>query len=157
VRVAVTSDPEAPAALAAASADDPRRLAVADLVAQLVARVATQAGHYETAAAAATGALPAALADLARAKHAQTAALAPVARALGVPMAPIPGPPMPDPRPTWGAILGEAFQGERTLEMASRELARLTPDPALAALGARLAAGARRDGEEVRRLYLRYT
>jgi hypothetical protein len=39
----------------------------------------------------------------------------------------------------------------------SRELAALTPDPAVRALGLRLANAAARDGAEVRKLYLRYS
>jgi hypothetical protein len=38
-----------------------------------------------------------------------------------------------------------------------RELAGLTEDPAVRALALRLVAGAGRDGQEVRKLYLRYT
>jgi hypothetical protein len=54
-------------------------------------------------------------------------------------------------------ILGEAFQGERALERTGHELTGLAEDQAVKILGARLAAGAARDGEEVRRLYLRYS
>ena len=57
----------------------------------------------------------------------------------------------------WGVVLGEAFQDERHLERTSRELAVLAGDPRLKALAARLAAGAARDAEEVRKLYLRYS
>jgi hypothetical protein len=53
--------------------------------------------------------------------------------------------------------LGDAFQGERDLEWTGRELAVLAVDPALKALGARMAGGAARDAEEVRKLYLRYS
>jgi hypothetical protein len=54
-------------------------------------------------------------------------------------------------------ILGEAFQAERFLEEMGRELAGLTPDPAVRALALRLATAAARDGREVRRLYLQYS
>jgi hypothetical protein len=43
------------------------------------------------------------------------------------------------------------------VETIARELAVLASESLLKALGARLAAGAARDGQEVRKLYLRYT
>jgi hypothetical protein len=139
--------------------DDPRRIVLADLVARLVAGLATRARDYEAAAGPAGGALQRALEELARAKRAQTADAAPLGRAFGV-AAPVLPPPYPSPPETplsWGVILGEAFQAERVLEAIARELAVLTTDPATKALATRLAAGAGRDGREVRRLYLRYS
>jgi hypothetical protein len=137
--------------------DDPRRLLVADLAARLAAGLAGQARAYEAAAGWATGDLRRGLEDLGRAKHTQEADLAPLARALGVP-APLLAPaPAAGTAPGWGVVLGEAFQAERTLEEVGRELAGLTADPAVRALGARLAAAADRDGKEVRKLYLRYS
>jgi hypothetical protein len=130
---------------------------LADLMARLVVGVATQARAYEAAAGQAEGALRLALEQLARAKHAQAANLAPLALALGVPGVSLPPAPPPEAALSWGVILGEAFQGERALEWTGRELAALAPDPALRALAARLTAGAGRDGEEVRGLYLRYS
>jgi hypothetical protein len=76
---------------------------------------------------------------------------------LGVLPPPLPAPSPPGSPPAWGVILGEAFQAERALEGIARELAFLTADPAVGALATRLAARASRDGEEVRRLYLRYS
>jgi hypothetical protein len=136
---------------------DPRRLMLADLVARLAAGVTTRARAYEAAAGEARGALRRALEELARAKHAQAADLAPLVGILAVPPPALPvSSPVATP-PRWGVILGEAFQAERDLEGIGRELAGLAPDPAVKALAARLAAGADRDGREVRRLYLRYT
>jgi hypothetical protein len=141
-----------------AESDDPRRLVLADLVGQLAARVATQARAYEEAARVGPSEpLHPTLEALARAKQAQAADLAPLGRALGAPTAPPSAPPPPDTPPRWGVILGEAFQGERELEALAQELARLAPDPAVGTLAGRLAAGAHRDGEAVRRLYLRYS
>jgi hypothetical protein len=136
---------------------DPRRLVWADLVARLAAGVATGARDYEAAAGQADGVLRQALEERARAKHAEAADLGPLAHALGVPVPTVPPASPPDSALSWGVILGEAFQGERALEWTARELAILAPDPAVRAQAARLAAGAARDGEEVRRLYLRYS
>ena len=139
------------------SSDDPRRLVLADLVGQLAVRLAAQARAYERVATSDAGPLRPALEGLARAKHAQIADLTPLGRALGAPEPPPPALSPLEPPFAWGVILGEAFQGERDLELVARELARLVPDPATRALGARLAAGAHQDAEEVRRLYLRYS
>ena len=136
---------------------DPRRLAVTDLTTRLAAGLAEQARAYEAATGQAVGAFRQALEDLGRAKHAQAADLAPLARALGVatpsgqsktPAGALPG---------WGVVLGEAFRGERALGGMGRELASLTTDPAVRALALRLTAAAGRDGGEVRKLYLRYS
>jgi hypothetical protein len=137
--------------------DDPRRIGLADLVTRLAAGLATRARDYEAAAAPAGGALQQALEELARAKRAQAADVAPLGRAFGV-AAPVLPPPSPPVTPlSWGVILGEAFQAERVLESIARELAILTTDPAIKALAMRLAAGAGRDRGEVRKLYLRYS
>lgn len=136
---------------------DPRRLAVADLTTRLAAGLAGQARAYEAATGQAEGALRQALEDLGRAKHAQAADLALLARALGV-STPSWQSRTPAGAPLgWGVILGEAFQGERALEEMGRELAGLTSDPPVRALALRLRAAAGRDGGEVRRLYLRYS
>ena len=137
--------------------DDPRRLMVADLTARLAAGLAGQARAYEAATVQAEGALQRSLEDLGRAKHAQGAELAALARALGASTPPAPSETPAGTSPDWGVILGEAFQGERALEGMGRELASLTTDPAVRALALRLAAGAGRDGGEVRKLYLRYS
>jgi hypothetical protein len=137
--------------------DDPRRLMVADLAARLAAWLAERARACEAAARGAEGDLRRALEDLARAKHAQAADLAPLARALGVSPPTTRSVSAPGTSPGWGVVLGEAFQGERTLEEMSRELAGLTADPSIRALGRRLAGAAARDGKEVRKLYLRYS
>ena len=137
--------------------EDPRRLVVADLAARLAAGLAGRARAYEAAAGRANGDLRRGLEDLGRAKHAQGADLAPLARALGV-SAPSPPPEMvAGTAPGWGVILGEAFQAERTLGQMCRELAGLTADPAVRAMGTRLAAATDRDGQEVRKLYLQYS
>jgi hypothetical protein len=143
-------------------ADDPRRLVLADLVARLAAGLTTRARHYEATASRARGELQQALDRLGRAKRAQVADLAPAARALG---AALPPAPTSSPAQTavvavtdpWGVELAEAFQGERDVEWTSRELAVLAEDPALKVLAARLAGGVARDGEEIRKLYLRYS
>jgi hypothetical protein len=151
------TDTDATPAAGADASDDPRRLVLADLVLQLAAGVAARARHYEAAARQAGGNLRQALEALARAKHAQATDLAPLASALGV-STPLPPPASPLPGPaSWGIILGEAFQGERAMEAIARELAILAADPPLKALGMRLAAGAARDGQGVRKLYLRYS
>ena len=137
--------------------DGPHRLMLADLVARLAASVPTLAREYEAAAGQAEGALGQTLEDLARAKHAQAADLAPLASALGVPAPSAPRVAPPTSPLSWGVILGEAFQGERAIERAGRELGALAVDPLVKALAARLAAGAARDGQAVRKLYLRYT
>jgi hypothetical protein len=137
--------------------DGPRRLVLADLVACLVADLVRLARDYEGAADQAEGALRDTLQKLARAKHAQAADLAPLARVLGVPAPSLP-PPLPSGAPlSWGVILGKAFQAERVLEGISRELTGLTEDPVVRALATRLTAGVGRDRGEVRRLYLRYS
>ena len=128
--------------------DDPRRLVLADLVSGLVAGLMEQAAAYERAARRVTGDLHQSLEDLYRAKQAEIAALAPLARDLGVTAAAPPPPTGPD-RP-WGVVLGEAFQAER-------ELAAGAGDPGTRALSARLTSEIARDRAEVRRLYLRYT
>ena len=139
------------------TADDPRRVVLADLVARLAAGVAAGARGYEAAASRAEGGLRHGLEALARAKHAEAAGLVPLARSLGV-SAPLLPPPLPSRAPvSWGEILGEAFQAERVLEGVGRELAGLTSEPTVRALATRLIAGVSRDREEVRRLYLRYT
>jgi hypothetical protein len=137
--------------------DDPRRLGVADLTGRLAAALAGQVRAYDAAAERAEGALRQALEQLGRAQRAQAAELAPLAHALGVPTAsPVSETPA-GAHPGWGVVLGEAFQGERALQGMGRELAGLTEDPAVRALALRLVAGAGRDGQEVRKLYLRYT
>jgi hypothetical protein len=143
--------------LGADESDDPRRLVLADLVARLAAGVAAQARAYEAAAGQAEGALRHSLQELARAKHAQAADLGPLARALSVPGPSSPPILPPGSPPSWGAILGEVFQGERALGRLGRDLAILASAPAVTAVAARLAAGADRDRQEVRRLHLRYT
>ncbi len=135
--------------------DDPRRVMLADLVGELVSGLMAQAAEYERAASRAAGALRQALEDLSRAKEAEIAALAPLARALGLTTS---APPAPaDPERPWGVVLGEGFQGERTLGRVARELAAGAGDPAIQALSARLTSEIARDRAEVRRLYLRYT
>jgi hypothetical protein len=135
--------------------DDPRRLMLADLVGELLLGLMGQGAEYERAASRAAGALRQSLEDLYRAKDAEIAALAPLARDLGV-TAPAPPPPS-GPDPSWGVVLGGAFQAERTLGRVARELAVGAGDPATRALSARLTSEIARDREEVRRLYLRYT
>jgi hypothetical protein len=135
--------------------DDPRRLVLADLVTELSAGLIGQAAEYERAASRAAGALRQSLEDLYRAKEAEIAALAPLARDLGVTASPPPPPSGPDL--SWGVVLGEAFQAERTLGRVGRELAAGAADPATRALSACLTSEIARDREEVRRLYLRYT
>jgi hypothetical protein len=136
---------------------DPRRIVLAHLVAHLAADVMTRARGYAAAAAQADGHLRDVLEELVRRKHAQVADLLPFGRVLDVPTPSVPPAPPPTTPPGWGTILGEAFQGERAVETIGRELAVLASEPALKALGARLAAGAARDSEEVRKLYLRYS
>ena len=137
--------------------DAARRLMLADLVVRLTAGVVALAGVYAAAAGQAEGDLGRTLEDLARAKDAQAADLAPLARALRVPT-PSARPAEPPKSPfAWGVVLGEAFQGERAIERIGRELAVLAAAPPVKVLAARLAAGAARDGKEVRKLYLRYS
>lgn len=150
-------DSEPAPAPRSAPRDDPRRLVLADLVARLAGGVARQARDYEVAAGQARGPLRHALETLAHATHAQAADLAPLGRALGVGMPALAAPsPLVTPV-SWGVVLAEAFQAERTLERLGRELAGLAPEPAMAVLATRFAAAASRNGEEVRRLYLRYS
>jgi hypothetical protein len=130
---------------------------VADLAARLAAGLSARARAYETVAGLADGDLRRGLEDLGRGKQAQAADLAPLARSLGVSVPSVPPETAGGLVPGWGVVLGEAFQAERTLEEMGRELAGLTADPAVRALGARLAAAADRDGREVRKLYLRYS
>jgi hypothetical protein len=136
--------------------DDPRRLAQADLVRELLSGLMAQAAAFELAASRASGVLRQSLVDLYRAMEAEIAALTPLAGTLGVTL---PTPPAPGgPERSWGAILGEAFQAERTLERVARELASVAAgDPAMVALSTRLTSEIGRDREGVRRLYLRYT
>lgn len=151
------TEPDAMSAAGPNASADPRRLVLADLVGWLATAVATRARAYEAAAVQAEGDLRQALDQLARAKHAQAADLAPLARALGVPVPFVPPAAPPGSAVSLGVILGEAFQAERALERTGRELATLAGDPAVKALAARLAAGAARDGAAVRKLYLRYS
>jgi hypothetical protein len=135
---------------------DPRRVLVADLVGQLWGALAGLAGHYEAAGALANGTLGPALRALAGRKGEQLAALGPLAERLGARPASQAGEGARAER-RWGVLLGHAFEAERTLETAARQLAVLTTDPAIRGLAARLAAGALEDREAVRKLYLRYT
>jgi hypothetical protein len=136
---------------------DARGLVLTDLIGRLARSVMEGAGRYEAAARQAEGALRQALEALGRAKRAQVAELAPLARGLGAPAPLGEAEPSPAPPPAWGRILAEAFQGERALERTARELAALAPDAPLRALAARLARGAAEQGREVRRLYLQYS
>jgi hypothetical protein len=138
-------------------AGDPRRLAVADLTARLAAGLTRQTRAYDAAAGQAHGELRQALEDLGRAKQAQFADLTPLARALGVSTPAATSVPPAGAHAGWGVVLGEAFQGERALEVVGRELASLTVDRDIRALAARLAVAAGRDGGRVRKLYLRYS
>ena len=155
--VPVMTESDATSEAGRETSSDPRRIVLADLVAHLAAGVMTRTLGYAAAAAQADGHLRDVLEELVRRKHAQAADLLPLGRVLGVPTPSAPPAPPPSATPGWGTILGEAFQGERAVETIGRELAVLAREPALKALGARLAAGAARDGEEVRKLYLRYT
>jgi hypothetical protein len=151
------AEPDAPPAALLAARTDPRRVALADLVARLVEAVTAGARRYEAAVARTeAGALRQGLERLGHAKRAQVAALAPLARALEISALPEPGAPAGTP-PPWGVLLGEAFQGERRIRRLAEETARLVDDPGVGALAARLAAAAARDGGEVRGLYLRYS
>jgi hypothetical protein len=139
------------------TSSDPRRIVLADLEAHLAAGVMKQAQDYAAAAARADGHLRQVLEELVRRKRAQTADLLALGPGLGVPVPAASPATSPSSSAGWGTILGEAFQGERMVERIARELAVLASEPALKALGARLAAGAARDGQEVRKLYLQYT
>ena len=140
-----------------APSSDPRRVGLTDLVARLAAGLAEGARRYEAAAGRADGTLREALGHLAQAKRAQTADLAPLARALGVSAPPAePADPFPT-SPSWGVVLAEAFQAERGLERLARELAPLGGDPLVGSLAGRLAMGAAQGGAQVRKLYLRYS
>ena len=89
--------------------DDPRRLVLADLVGGLVSGLMEQAAEYERAASSAAGALRQSLEDLYRAKQAEIAALAPLARDLGVTAA---APPPPSgPRSALGGRPGGGVSG----------------------------------------------
>ena len=138
-------------------AGDPRRLAVADLTARLVAGLARQARTYAAAAGQADGDLRQALEDLGRAKQAQFTDLTPLARTLGVSTPATTSLPPAGAHAGWGVVLGEAFQGERALQVVGRELASLTVDRDVRALATGLAVAAGRDGGMVRKLYLRYS
>jgi hypothetical protein len=137
--------------------DDPRRVMLADLVGRLAAAVAAGAAGYEAAGSCAEGPLRDALEALNRAKHAEAADLAPLARTLGVSAPPRRPTPPPGTPVSWGATLGAIFQDERVLEGIARELAGLASDPSIRALAVRLVTAVSRDREEVRKLYLRYT
>ena len=130
---------------------------LADLVAHLAAGVTKQARDYATAAARADGHLRESLEGLGRRKHDQAATSCRSAAPWTCQRRRRRPRRVQRPPPSWGVTLGEAFQGERTLESIGRELAVLAQEPALKASAARLAAGAARDGGEVRKLYLRYT
>src|SRR5215467_13036208 len=93
--------------------DDPRRVMESELAARIAAGLAGRGRAYEAAAARAQGDLQRALADLGRAKLAQAADLAPLARALGVPPPAPPTGTSASTAPDWGRVLGEAFQAER--------------------------------------------
>ena len=151
------TEPVAPSTSAPDWGADPRRVALVDLVRQLAQGVAMRARDYESAAAQASGELQAALERLARAKQAEAADLLPLARALGVTPPGVAPSASATAAPRWGVILGQAFQDERTLEWTARELAVLAGDPTLRALAARLAGVSARDGQEIRKLYLRYS
>jgi len=141
----------------AAEPDDPRRVLREDLLAQIGGILAHLRRLYATAAARADGPLREAFAELAARKAAQASALAaaggPPGRDAEVP--PAAGPPGTGVR--WGLVLGEAFRGERALELAARQLGAFSPAPTLQALARSLAEGAARDLGAVRKLYLRYS
>lgn len=151
------TESDAPPSPGSDLAHDPRRVMLADLVGRLAAAVAVGAGGYEAAASCAEGPLRDALEVLARAKHAEAADLAPLARTLGVSAPPRRPTPPPGTPVSWGATLGAIFQDERVLEGIARELVGLASDPSVRALAARLVTAVSRDREEVRKLYLRYT
>lgn len=155
--VPVMTESDATSEASRETSGDPRRIVLADLVEHLAAGVMKQVQGYAAAAAQADGHLRQVLEELVRRKHAQAADLLPLGRALGVPGPSASPATPPGSRAGWGTILGEAFQGERMVETIARELAVLASEPLLKALGARLASGAARDGQEVRKLYLRYT
>ena len=129
-RPAAMTEPGDAVPVAGTDAADPRRLVLADLVG------ASGRGRDERAPGAtrpppgqADGALRAG-ARGARPRQARPGRRPrlPLARALGVPVATRrAGAPLP--RPRWGVILGEAFQGERALERTGRELAALARRP----------------------------
>jgi hypothetical protein len=155
--VGVTIESGAGPARGDAVALDPRRLVLADLVTRLAVGVSRQAKVYEVAAKQAGGDLGQALANLARGKRRQATDLGALSQAIGSGPPPAP-PPSPPAMPfSAGAALGEAFQAERALQGMARELAALATDPDVKALALRLAGAAGRDGEAVRKLYLRYS
>jgi hypothetical protein len=135
--------------------EDPRHVALADLVGRAAAMLARLAQLYEAASQAAVGDLRETLETLAREQERLAAEVAHVTGRLDAfPAAPPVAGPVP---PRWGLVLGQAFEWERALELLGRELAVLAGETALGRLGARLAAAAARDGREIRRLYLRYS
>jgi hypothetical protein len=136
--------------------EDPRGALVAALTDRVEAALGALAGHYAATSRAAEGELRTALEGLAEAKQAQLGLLR--AAGLAGTAGGSPAPPVPSAAPPrWGVLLGKAFEGERALESAAGELARLPLARTLAVAGARIAAAAARDQETVRRLYLRYS
>jgi hypothetical protein len=132
----------------------PHRVAVARVLTDALATERALARLYATFAAYTTlASLEAALTELARAKAARVAELeawlGPAAAAAAA--AP------PDGVPTRDVFFARAFQGERALEVGYRELGGLLGGAARLPGLPELLAGATRQREQVRRLYVRYS
>ena len=139
-----------------------RRLTLAEVVGDALA-IGQRLGrlYTEFAARAALDPLKAALTELAAGKAGHAAALEPLARALGAaPTSPTSVATAGAPRAAGdspAALFGEAFQGERALDVVYRELAALLAGPDLLPELPDLAAGAARARGRLRELYLRYS
>jgi rubrerythrin len=140
----------------------PRRVAVAELLGEIVATERALAELYEGFAAG-TSHLPlqAALKTLVREKRARLERLEPLARAAGADggadgLAP-PQPTEDTPVERRADFFARAFQGERILEVRVRELAMLIGDAGVPAALAELAAENARHLGRLRELYLRYS
>lgn len=150
----------------AATVDDlpaPRRVAIATLFDEILGTERELAALYGGFAPRAQIAhLGAALEELAEAKRARVAALEAMASTLvadgrGAPPVSASRGTLPAPAERRSDVFARAFEGERALEAAYRELVALLGDPGRCPGLAELAAGSARHRVLLRDLYLRYS
>lgn len=150
----------------AATVDDlpaPRRVAIATLFGEILGTERELAALYGGFAPRAQIAyLRAALEELAEAKRARVAALEAMASTLavdgrGAPAVPESRGARPAPAERRSEVFTRAFEGERALEAAYRELVALLGDPARCPGLVELAVGSARHRALLRDLYLRYS
>jgi len=141
----------------------PRRVAIATLFGEILRTERELAALYgDFARRTQIPRLREALEELAEAKRGRVAALTGMAATLtgdgsGAPTVPEPWGALPAPAARRSDVFAHAFEGERALEAAYRELVVLLGDPARCPGLGELAAGSARHRALLRDLYLRYS